>query len=114
MRPAKVGVRAVAKIFGLRLLPTWPGRYLCEPCPKWPGMHKSRYINTLFLLFIMGTMLSTSGCASNRHYGASPHKKRGCDCPKWNAVPAHPGKGIRVETVRAEQDLALLNDASRH
>ena len=55
------------------------------------------------------------GCASHPRYGAAPKHKRGCDCPKWNAVPVKEKKDeLRVDLTGRNNDLANLNDGSSH
>jgi hypothetical protein len=36
--------------------------------------------------------LFTASCASGPKYGAARKKKKGCDCPHWNAVWQKPGE----------------------
>lgn len=56
------------------------------------------YRNRSFITMVLaGALLTTSivstGCASGPKYGASrKSKKRGCDCPHWNAVPTQEGR----------------------
>lgn len=56
------------------------------------------------------------GCASHPRYGSAPKHKRGCDCPKWNAIPAEKGdrKGLRVDMTERNGDLATLYHGSSH
>lgn len=56
-------------------------------------MYRKRSLITMVLA---GAFLTTSivgtGCASGPKYGAvRKSKKRGCDCPHWNAVPKQEG-----------------------
>ena len=82
--------------------------------PRRYGMSQTRYFNPRSLLFMFGTILTFAGCASH-HYGAAPKHKRGCDCPKWNAVPMKEKKNeLRVYMTERNSDLANLNDGSRN
>ncbi|MEO8734600.1 MAG: hypothetical protein ABI373_09740 [Flavobacteriales bacterium] len=55
------------------------------------------------------------GCASHPRYGAAPKHKRGCDCPKWNAVPLKDVKNeLRVDMTQRNSDLADLNNGGRN
>ena len=63
---------------------------------------------------MFGTLMIFAGCASH-NYGAAPKHKRGCDCPKWNAVPMKEKENERrVDMMERNSDLANLNDGSRH
>ena len=59
-------------------------------------MNRQRSITTMILA---GALLATSvigtGCAGGARYGAARKKKRGCDCPHWNAVPQQKGEDGR-------------------
>lgn len=77
-------------------------------------MSRSPFFHTRTLLLLFGTLLIAAGCASRPPYGASPRHKRGCDCPKWNAVPGGPGKDIRVDGPERPRDIASLNDGHDH
>jgi hypothetical protein len=37
-----------------------------------------------------------SGCASNAPY-YKQRKQKGCDCPKWNALPAKPHGSVSAQ-----------------
>jgi hypothetical protein len=57
-------------------------------------MYRNR---SLIIMILAGAFLTTSivgtGCASGPKYGAArKSKKRGCDCPHWNAVPKQEGR----------------------
>ena len=57
-------------------------------------MHRNRSLITMILAgaFLTTSIVST-GCASGPKYGAArKSKKRGCDCPHWNAVPKQEGR----------------------
>ena len=59
-------------------------------------------------------LLFLTACASHPRYGASPRHKRGCDCPKWNAAPAVPGKDIRVQAPERPKENLSLNDGHHY
>ena len=44
----------------------------------------------------LGALVALTACASGPRYGASKRKKKGCDCPTWNLVPA-PAAGARAQ-----------------
>jgi hypothetical protein len=44
-------------------------------------------------LMVLGLVLAS--CASGPSYGAARKKKKGCDCPHWNAVD-RPGKEVHA------------------
>ena len=71
-----------------------------------------RIIRPLFFMF--GSLLFLMGCASHPRYGASPHKKKGCDCPKWNSVPPGSKKEFRVDNTMPTPDTAVFSDATRN
>lgn len=57
-------------------------------------MYRKRSLITMILAgaFLTTSIVST-GCASGPKYGAARKtKKRGCDCPHWNAVPKQEGR----------------------
>ena len=65
----------------------------------WPlGMERysrSPYLTRLGFIS-MSAMLFLS-CASGPKYGASKHKKKGCDCPHWNHAPDQDRNGVRAD-----------------
>lgn len=57
-------------------------------------MHRKRSLATMILAgaFLTTTIVGT-GCASGPKYGAArKSRKKGCDCPHWNAVPKQEGR----------------------
>jgi hypothetical protein len=57
-------------------------------------MYRNRSLITMILA---GAFLTTSivgtGCTRGPKYGAArKSKKKGCDCPHWNAVPKQEGR----------------------
>lgn len=66
------------------------------------------------LFFMLGSLLFLMGCASHPRYGASPRKKKGCDCPKWNALPKEASKEYRVQNTNWTPDIAVSTDAARN
>jgi hypothetical protein len=66
------------------------------------------------LIFMFGTLILLAGCASHPRYGASPRKKKGCDCPKWTAVPKSQNNEYRVEHVAPNHDLVTFTHAAHH
>ena len=70
-----------------------PDTYLCPPMAI-PGAELSY---RPFLGLLLGALMALSACASGPRYGAAKRKKKGCDCPTWNLVPA-PAPGVRAQT----------------
>ncbi len=68
--------------------------------------------NIRALVFMLGSLLFLMGCASHSRYGASPRKKKGCDCPKWNAVPPGSSKEYRVDNAMRTNDTSVFTDAT--
>ena len=64
--------------------------------------------------FMLGSLLFLMGCASHPRYGSSPRKKKGCDCPKWNAVPSNNQNEYRVHQAAQNPDLAIFTDATSY
>jgi hypothetical protein len=57
-------------------------------------MYRNRSLVTMIFAgaFLITSIVGT-GCASGPKYGAArKSKKRGCDCPHWNAVPKQEGR----------------------
>ncbi len=52
---------------------------------------------------MLGIILFASACASHPRYGASPRHKRGCDCPKWNAMPRPAHHTLNAEIPKGNQ-----------
>lgn len=78
-------------------------------------MSQTRSFNIGTSFFMIGSLMVFMGCASHPRYGASPRHKRGCDCPKWNAVPVKGGQnGLRVDLMKGNRDLATLDHGSSH
>jgi hypothetical protein len=67
-------------------------------------MTLKRSMTTLILAGALATLLITPGCASGPKYGASRKREKGCDCPKWNALPQRAGQDVRVDTEDAKND----------
>ena len=64
---------------------------------------------------MIGMWMFFTGCASHPRYGSAPKHKRGCDCPKWNALPGKENKNeLRVDMLERNSDLAQVNDGSSH
>lgn len=57
-------------------------------------MYRNRSLITMILAgAFLTTSIASTGCASGPKYGAARKtKKRGCDCPHWNAVPKQEGR----------------------
>ncbi len=88
--------------------------YICRPAATGGnGMPTLVFPHSRTLLAMLGSLLILSGCASQR-YGTPHRKKRGCDCPKWNAAPAPATPEYRVEQHRPPPDLACFSDATHH
>lgn len=79
-----------------------------------PGMSQSHLFHIRSLIFMFGTLILLAGCASHPRYGASPRKKKGCDCPKWNAVPKSQNNEYRSEHVAPNHDLVTFTHAAHH
>lgn len=88
---------------------------LPTPPPLLPGMSQTRSFSIFTSFFMIGIWMAVTGCASHARYGAAPKHKRGCDCPKWNAVPVKEKKNeLRVDMTERNSDLAHLNHGSSH
>ena len=57
------------------------------------GMNRQRSTTTMILAgAFVATCAMSTGCVSGPRYGAARKKKKGCDCPHWNAVPEQKGE----------------------
>ncbi len=90
-------------------------RYICKHRPWRIRAFAMRLHTSVLLLLLSGTAMVLQGCAGTRpRYGAAPHKKRGCDCPKWNALPPT-DRGLRhADRANYPHHHALLTDAARY
>lgn len=79
-----------------------------------PGMSQTCLFHIRSLIFMLGTLFLLASCASHPRYGASPRKKKGCDCPKWNAVPKSRNNEYRVERPILKHDLVAFTHAPHH
>lgn len=67
----------------------------------------------VFLLLLALAMIF-SACGGPRHGVIKQKKRRGCDCPKWNSLPAAPADERRVDIYPQRSDLAALPHATPH